>query len=523
MSKQKNMNIDQLLKAEGQKTVDKMLVWVLAFALAVIPLLTRTAIFEFQAPLITGTSLDSGVKAEVYTYYKFIWLIIVVIVISCLFLYKMIAKAYEIPKSYIHIPLAIMFVFLLASGLFADYKTLSMFGQYNRHEGTITYIGYLVLFFVAANILYNEKSIKTLVYALTPLLLANAFLGLAYFFGYDVLKNAFFRGILLPAGLTEESIGAGAYFNSTINNPNYVSGIAGVLTVLFLTKAVFAKVFRQRVFDLVLAAVAFAMLLASLSTSGFVTFVVLLPFIVVAIFFSGKRKQASVTLISGLVLFSLIFVGMYSYNSKVWDESIGFFVGKSKNRIEEKTAASFGWKELYEAHTPFAVNKVYAANESSDEFQEFQLPPAQWSAGTGRVYIWSETLKLIEKRPLLGYGMDTYPYYFPQDDPNKNSGINNANTIVDKPHNMYLNLAYGAGFIALAAFLVLIVRYLWYGIRTFKERINTEESALFMSIFLGLCAYLVQGMFNDSIIGTAFIFWIFLGVGVSMLRKKVEG
>jgi hypothetical protein len=519
MGKQKNMNIDQMLNLEGQKTIDKMLIWMLAFAIVVIPLLTRTAIFEFQSPVITGTSLDSGMKAEVFTYYKFIWLVIVTIIVSCLFLYKMIAKGYEVPKSYINLPIAVLFVVLLASSLFADYKTISIFGQYNRHEGMITYLGYIILFFVAANILYSEKSVKTIINALIPLLLVNAFLGLMYFFGYDLLKNSFFRGILLPPGLKEQ---AGAFFNSTINNPNYVSGIAGMLIALFVTKAVLIESQKQRVIDILLASVAFAMLLASLSTSGFVTFVFVLPVIVLVIIFSDKRKQAAFTLAACFALFSAIFFGMYSYNPKVWDESIGFFVGKSQNGIDQKAASAFGWKDLYEQHTPLKIDTAYAETQNQETFQEFNLPPQQWAAGTGRAYIWSETLNLIKQRPILGYGMDTYAYHFPQDDPNKNSGINDANTIVDKPHNMYLNIAYGSGVIALLAFLILVVRHIVAGARVLKARIKTENDALFISILVAIVAYLLQGLFNDSIIGTTFIFWILLGTSVAMLRQRRE-
>ncbi|AMA71707.1 MULTISPECIES: O-antigen ligase family protein [Aneurinibacillus] len=520
MSTKQGMNIDQMLNMEGQKSADRVLIWGLLFALAVIPLLTRAAIFPFFSPVITGTSLDTGMKADIFTYYKFIWLMLVVAFAICVFVYKMLAKGYQIQPSYINFPLLIMFVFVLLSGVFAEYKTLAMFGQYNRHEGTLTYLGYFILFFIAANILYTEKKMDLLIYALYPLLFINAGLGLAYFYGYDILNNAFFQGILLPAGLSKESLNG--FVSSTINNPNYVSGIAGMLVVLFLTKALLSGQGKKKALDIICAVVAFALLLSSLSTSGFVTFVVLLPLIFVMVLLRRNKKAALLPALVILIAFPLVFFAMNSHNSLVWKESLGFFFGTSSGAMEGKNSAgeAIGWKDFVQKHSPFSVHVASAATESGNADDEFNLPPQGWAAGTGRVYIWSKTLELIQANPFLGYGMDTLAYYFPQDDPYKNSGINDPNTIVDKPHNMYIGLAFGSGVIMLLAFLVLIVRHAWQHVLLFKRRIQTERQAILASLFAGWCAYLVQAMFNDSVIGTGFIFWILFGVSVSLLREE---
>ena len=44
-----------------------------------------------------------------------------------------------------------------------------------------------------------------------------------------------------------------------------------------------------------------------------------------------------------------------------------------------------------------------------------ELPESGWGPGTGRIYIWEKTLKLVKERPLFGYGLDTLMYNFPHD------------------------------------------------------------------------------------------------------------
>jgi O-antigen ligase len=517
----KQFQVDQILKKEAHKKIDQKLVWILVLALSLLPLLTRAAVFPFYSPVISGSVLDSGIRSDVFTYYKFVWLCVIAAIVLVIFLYKMLGKGYEIPASYINVPLGIMFLFILLSGVFAEYKSVALFGQYNRHEGTLTYLGYLVLFFVSANLTLNERQTNYILAALYPFLFVNVFLSLAHFYGYNILQNAFFKGLLFPASL-QNSFNADAYVSSTLNNPNYVSGMAGVLTLLFLTKASLGSDRKQGIKDFVCAVAAFAMLLSSLSTSGFVTFVLLLPVVLLFILYSYNRKKGLLTGAGALAVFAVVFAMMNSHNPNVWNESVGFFFGSAKEGAQSRWNAeeAADWKQFAEQHSPFTAEVAHAEeNQSVDD--EFNLPPQGWAAGTGRTYIWSKTLDLIKERPIFGYGLDTLAYFFPQDDPMKNAGLNNPDTIVDKPHNMYIGIAFGAGILTLLAFLVLLFRHAWQHIALLKKRIRTERQVILASLFAGWCAYLVQALFNDSVIGTGVVFWTLFGISVSLLWQEL--
>ncbi|HMA60603.1 MAG TPA: hypothetical protein VKN64_09940 [Halanaerobiales bacterium] len=61
--------------------------------------------------------------------------------------------------------------------------------------------------------------------------------------------------------------------------------------------------------------------------------------------------------------------------------------------------------------------------------------------GLSRGFIWSRSLPLLKETWLLGFGADTYPIYFPQDDNvGKLITFDKTRKIMDKPHNMYLRL-----------------------------------------------------------------------------------
>jgi len=138
--------------------------------------------------------------------------------------------------------------------------------------------------------------------------------------------------------------------------------------------------------------------------------------------------------------------------------------------------------------------------------------------GSSRAYIWSRTLPLLNKTIFIGHGPDTYAMYFPQDDViGKLKFFNNPEIIVDKPHNLYLQIAVNTGIISLLALL-----YLWgdYIISSFVLYYNSDLSSwknrLGIALMGAVAAYLTAGFFNDSVISVAPVFWIILGLGISL-------
>lgn len=145
--------------------------------------------------------------------------------------------------------------------------------------------------------------------------------------------------------------------------------------------------------------------------------------------------------------------------------------------------------------------------------------------GTSRGYIWSRTLPLLKNAFLKGFGPDNYSLAFPQYDyiGKLRAFRNGTNVIVDKPHNMYLQIATNTGVLSLIAFLALAGIYV---IQSFITYVKIEKNFMTFAgagIFLAICGYLVTSFFNDSVVGIAPIFWVLLGLGFicnKMVRKQ---
>lgn len=153
--------------------------------------------------------------------------------------------------------------------------------------------------------------------------------------------------------------------------------------------------------------------------------------------------------------------------------------------------------------------------------------------GSARGYIWSRAIPLLKNTVILGNGPDTFPFVFPQNELiAKYYALDTPNITVDKAHNLYLQMALNYGVIALLAFLVITIVYLVdsFKLYAFKENYNLDKTSMLGAITsLGVVGYLITGLFNDSVVSVAPVFWIVFGVGVALnfmnreaLRKKLN-
>ena len=136
---------------------------------------------------------------------------------------------------------------------------------------------------------------------------------------------------------------------------------------------------------------------------------------------------------------------------------------------------------------------------------------------SGRGFIWMDSIPLLQGAIVYGYGPGMYPIVFPQQDYAGKLNMGVARIVVDKPHDMYLQIGIENGIIALFALLVLFAGYFFSGMKTYwKAKYLCFGEYAGLGIFLGIIGYLVAGIFNDQIISVAPIFYILLGAGFSL-------
>jgi len=144
---------------------------------------------------------------------------------------------------------------------------------------------------------------------------------------------------------------------------------------------------------------------------------------------------------------------------------------------------------------------------------------------SSRGYIWSRSLPMLKNTFFVGYGPDMFTIKFPQRDyVGKLNAYDNASIIVDKPHNMYLQIGINTGFISLLALLAVYLMYFIDSMKLYYKRdLKTLMDYVGIGAFTGMMAYLGAAFFNDQIISVAPLFYVMVGLGIAIngiIRKQ---
>lgn len=181
------------------------------------------------------------------------------------------------------------------------------------------------------------------------------------------------------------------------------------------------------------------------------------------------------------------------------------------------TPNSISWTFMYidgqwKYYTPFG--KLMKLHEvESFGFKNYQ------NIANRRGFIWSRTIPLMKDYWLTGIGPNAFIIAFPNDDFVGAKRVGDTSTLVDKPHNAFLQIYIQTGGISAIAYIGLWLLYVINGIRQFwRKRHYTDLEKAGLGLLIGIFSFAIAGITNDTIIGTQNIYWILLGAGYAINR-----
>jgi O-antigen ligase len=134
--------------------------------------------------------------------------------------------------------------------------------------------------------------------------------------------------------------------------------------------------------------------------------------------------------------------------------------------------------------------------------------------GGARLWLWRDSLRMAEERPLTGYGPDNFLSEFP-----RFQSIELARAYPDfyheSPHNIFLDALTTQGALGMLGLAGLVVAGLWAG-----RLAGPEHARLAHPLTAALAAALVSNQFNAFTIATAFYFYLNVALLVSLAPQR---
>ena len=233
------------------------------------------------------------------------------------------------------------------------------------------------------------------------------------------------------------------------------------------------------------------------------------------------------------------YVLTYEDGSKVameWDELMGRMIPVEEAleglsfKVYEKDNRYYGVFWYQEIPFRFVLNETGGYTYVSINGKEDQLETAKhlWQGNedflSGRSYIWSRCLPIIQENPLFGTGPDTFIEVFPQDDyvMRSNLGYEFFTQILTNAHSLYLQMALQTGIPTMICFVIFVCIYLWKSWNIYYGKsLKTFEGKMGAALMLSVIGYLICGITFSSSVCTTPVFWILLGMGMA-INKKVK-
>ena len=171
----------------------------------------------------------------------------------------------------------------------------------------------------------------------------------------------------------------------------------------------------------------------------------------------------------------------------------------------------------YEGPAQFAMFEEGFKSFAQEDILEDSIPqPAVtgfeslYGFGTGRGYIWVQSLPVMKDSLLLGKGCGNFVFNFRQ---NELVGLLNTHGsmkyVIDRPHNWYLQVFVSNGLpfliCMLVLFAIIVIKGIWLAIRK-------EAGAFELGLLAGVLTFMITGLINDSCVTVNPLFWLVLGL-----------
>ena len=169
--------------------------------------------------------------------------------------------------------------------------------------------------------------------------------------------------------------------------------------------------------------------------------------------------------------------------------------GRKRLRLGILCAAALGLALLWLLPLPGTLGEAHALLRGK----------AEDSFGSGRIYIWRNTLPLLRERLLTGGGPDTFSHRMTAVFTRTGENGKTIRRTIDSAHNEYLNILINQGLPALLFYLAALVCSL---VRWFRRRGGAAAALIGAALF----CYALQAFFGISTPSCAGFFWVFWGL-----------
>lgn len=146
------------------------------------------------------------------------------------------------------------------------------------------------------------------------------------------------------------------------------------------------------------------------------------------------------------------------------------------------------------------------------------LSDTRAGSSAARLTIWRATLPLLQARPWLGYGPDTMRTTFAAVYPPQLVYYQGRQTVVDRAHNLWLDLGMSAGLLGILTFTAVLAAFIRMAWRALRAACDRWTAAAWTALLAAVTGHLVDLQVSFDVTATAATFWLMLALAAALGR-----
>lgn len=351
--------------------------------------------------------------------------------------------------------LGVLVGWALLSLAFSPHRALALLGQSERLEGLVAILLYAALYGIALQALSRVEDLRVVASCLGGSAVVLSVMGLAQYAGID------------PTDYSFEQYGFDIHRAfATFGNPNFFAGLLVLALPVIVALALNAA---GRVERVIWSAGALIAVMALFAT-----------------FTRGAWLAVGIELLLGAILWARAPKGPMS------------------RRIQGGLAAVFVALLVLVVISLNAPAEINVVSRVTEAFQ-------QTGSASERTLLVGIAGAAAAKRPLLGYGPDTFLPVFRLHRTDAYVEAFHADGIVNNAHSWPLQFAATLGFVGAALLVAAILVALWRGRKAFSKPGTTPGGMVLAAVWVGCLGFAVHMALSVSVLGATVPFWVLLG------------
>jgi len=454
-------------------------------------LIQGTIIFGLATtPLIFSFSTN-----ELFEFNKIIWVYGLTVILSGLWLIKsIVTRQFRIPKTPLDIPLGIFLISQVLATIFSIHPRTSLLGYYTRFNGgLISTFAYSIWYYAIATH-FKKSQMKIVILTL----LVSAFF--ASWYAIPEHFNGSFSCIAAGTGFNTDcwSQNTNPRYRvfGTFGQPNWLAAYLVMLIPLAIYKIRTIKNkswFPHLIWIGLLASLVMAELFTK-SRSGFLGLVVTILLLGSGWLFQAYRQKnyrLFWPIPLTIILVMLIFGTPFSPGASDWISSMS-----DQSSITSPTIS-------------FTTEQSEIGGTESGEIRKI---------------VWQGALKVWQRYPWFGSGVETFAYSYYLDRPQAHNLVSEWDFLYNKAHNEFLNYLATTGLIGLLSYLFLMVSASLIAIKIFLKHnstANQPDNLLAGALLAGLAGLSVTNFFGFSTVTVSLLMFSWFGF-ISLLDSQPQ-